>query len=286
MPSWAEHREYCKRFGIRLEVCDFANRLCDEPYKVIPELLRLYPDLMQSVSQKSQIPTTLLKEVFSDTEEYGKKTGGVEYCVKYCGKCEPVVNHERREIIFKRPRTIEEFLELRSMCPLERKNPYAITHLKVHEVWNKELEDYRSIIKAIAEYCFGEEGKRAVELHLGLDERSHILNAVLRKIPNILAKGIKGTVRWEDRYLQISNIVKKYLKKDYAVLSRYLSYGKNHEVFVKNLNKLMKMKLLDIIPEITFYRKETANKTVRDLVDEYGEKELSWLKQLTKQFKT
>lgn len=229
------------------------------------------------------MPIALLRKVFSDTEEYGKKMRSVEYCVYHCGRCEPIVDHERKEVIFLRPQTIYDLIRLRSLCPLEKEDPYAITHLKVHEVWNEELEEYRNIIRAIAEHCFGEDGRKAVDLHLELDEKSHILNVVFRRIPTILTKGIKGVTPWEDRWLQKANVVRKYLK-DPPQLLRCLS-GRNRDIFTHNLTRLLKMKLSDIIPEMVSYKEEIANKTINSLVNEYGEKELKWLKEITKLFK-
>lgn len=232
----------------------------------------------------SGVSTSYLRLAFIDTIEYENKRGGVEYCVYHCGICEPEVNHEMKEITFQNPYPfgsgLSGFLAFKSKCPLERENPNAITHLKVHRVWDENFEECRKIVYAIAEHQWGEVGKKAVTLHLELDFESHLLNEVKRNIPKILTKNIKGTEKlWnEGRYLPIANLVTRHLKTP-SILPAVLKGG-NRDVFKHNLECLLEMRLCELITRIRFLSEEMAKKTVKELIDKYGDKELKFLKEI------
>jgi hypothetical protein len=225
-----------------------------------------------------------LRLVFRDTTEYEKKLGGVEYCVNHCGICRPLVNHERKEVIFQNPypfgNGLSGLLTLGSKCPLERESPDAITHLKIHRVWDENFEDCRKIVYAIAEHHCGEDGKKAVTLHLDLDFELHLINEVDRNIPKILTKNIKGTKKlWDEgRYLTIANLATRHLKNPPMLLG--VLNGKNRDVFKHNLDHLLEMRLCQLIPRTRSLRQEIAIKTVKELIDEHGDKELGYLKEL------
>lgn len=40
LPSWKEHKEYCRQKGVDEHACEFANQLIDEPEKNLPSLLQ------------------------------------------------------------------------------------------------------------------------------------------------------------------------------------------------------------------------------------------------------
>lgn len=287
LPSWSEHKAYSSNLGIDSQISDFVNSLCDKPSKTIAEILNLYfpmfDEYVKTIAQMSGVSTDYLRMVFKETIEYENKRGGVEYCVYHCGICEPVVNHEMKEITFRNPYPfgsgISGFLAFKTKCPLESETPYAITNLKIHKVWDENCQEFGKIIYAIAEYEFGEKGKRAVNLHLELDFESQLLNEVRRNIPKILTKNIKGTEKiWnEGRYLTIANLVTRNLKNP-SMLPTVLK-GKNREVFKQNLELLLNMRLCELIARTRFLSEELAKKTVKELVDKYGDKELKFLKE-------
>jgi hypothetical protein len=286
LPSWSEHEAYASSCGIDSHVSDFANRLCDKPSKTITEILSLYSALfdeyVKTIAQMSGVSADHLRIVFQDTIEHEKKRGGVEYCVYNCRICEPIVNHKLKEITFQNPypfgNGLSGFLAFKSNCPLERETPYAITNLKIHRVWDENCEEFGKIVYAIAEYEFGKEGKRAVSLHLTLDFESQFLQEVRRNTPKILTKNIKGTEKiWnEGRSLPIASLVTRYLHNP-SMLPTVLK-GKNREVFKQNLELLLNLKLCELIAATRFLDEEIANKTVKELVDRYGDKELKYLK--------
>ena len=52
---------------------------------------------------------------------------------------------------------------------------------------------FKSIVKEIARYLYGDKGAKVVELHLELDEVDHVINELKRRLPAYLSRGVKGT---------------------------------------------------------------------------------------------
>lgn len=279
MPEWIKHREYCRKFGIPDDISDFANKLCDFPEQVVPTLFQLHHDWLQSISDKLAISNEQLETILRETEEYRRKRQGAWYCINHCTlreKCKPIVNHENQTVTLHGIQSIQDLVWLRHACPLEKSNSNAITHSKVHQTWVSEYDLFRSILMELAEGALPEHGKNAVRLHLELDEESHILQSLQRSLYNILATGIKGTVRFENRYLPTTGVVRKYLK-DVHLLSRLLS-GKNREVFCQNLKKVFEMKISEVL-EMQTDKKDIIDMTVYEFAAKH-EDELKWLEDL------
>jgi len=168
---------------------------------------------------------------------------------------------------------LKDYAEYWKNCPICRKDrnkyPNAIEHSKVHTY--SDSNRYLEIIKGIARYYYGEKGVEAVELHLELDELSHILNAIKSRIPSFLARGVRGKVYEQSKEYTIVNIIRRYIYRDPIYLVRTIDLT-NYRTFLNNIIQLLSMTVGEFLAEYKLnYNGFMKNRKIIEILTENEE---------------
>ena len=169
---------------------------------------------------------------------------------------------------------------------VEMKNYWKVlSHGELHGTSKQinigDIKMFRKLIEEIAAYYYGDQGRRAVQLHFELDEADH----VLKEIRQVLLQSIEGScyIPSERRYLPASAIVNRAISsRDANYISRVLietgprsNRLKNYTNFLVNIRRLIKQR-----------SKAAAvpGKTFEQVIDENPH--LKWLKPLIEEANT
>jgi len=115
---------------------------------------------------------------------------------------------------------LNEFAEYKMNCPIPPKHSQYRDHYP-NSIYHERLHDYSidnpyiKLIREIARYFYGNEGIKAVELHLELDEIDHILGRLKQRIPAYISRGLSGKTsdRETRKYMACSSFIRRYIFK-------------------------------------------------------------------------
>ncbi len=163
-------------------------------------------------------------------------------------------------------------------CPICRKETgrisysFTICHSILHNYGYGNLAI--ELIKEIAQYFYGEDGVKAVVLHLELDELPHIEDDLKQRIPAYLSRNLYGNIRdlKIGKSLSCSNFIRKYIFKDPYSILRSLKPS-NILRFKQNLAKLLRMTVGEFLGEYSVkYEGVLKDKKIGDLIREYKDR--------------
>lgn len=225
LPLIIQHNSFCVRKGIELKVCNCVNKIIDYPERYVVELLENH-NLRKH-----------LYEIFGFEWVYEVYMVNKEWYSHHSG--------------YRRYLTPD----------------LVISHAKLHGEWKGDLKlikKLREFVKEIAGFLFGENGRKAFDLHFELDALDH----VEKEISALLSSNIKGSVFLGDRWLPASNVLRIALnsKDSRTILQTAKDIG-NYNELLHNLRELFQ-KESHVIP----------GKTLEQLIVEL--EGLSWLKPL------
>jgi len=127
-----------------------------------------------------------------------------------------------------------------------------ISHKKLHMLCKSEYEEYRSIVKYVCEYYYGEEGVRAFKAHWNLDKPVHIAIQISERLGPSLARNIKGVVKknlpnGKITYYPLSSIINKCIMKgEISELKKHLN-DENRRKLRVNLKNFLLSKTYEIL---------------------------------------
>jgi len=257
------------RHGIEKDICDFANKLVDFPDEYVPKYLK-DPVIREFISSRLNIPVEDVSRIAYETEMIKRRK-------EECKNC------KFREMCERQPETLAIILEKIGLsCPLIGTYPFAITHSKVHMFWEKVIqveygilihsEFFKKVIREIARYFYGEEGAKAVDLHLELDEIDHVLKKVKDLSASYLTQDIRGVASWPV-VMPVVSLVRKYMFKDPQTLRKILIETGNLETFIVNLIWLLPTRVDSLFEAYELrYNGILKDKTIIELIKEYQEK--------------
>ena len=165
----------------------------------------------------------------------------------------------------------KNFIEYRKRCPILRdyEHSNAIHHEKLHN-YSARNRDLR-LIKEIARYIYGEDGVKAVELHLELDEFRHIMSKLKNLIPAYLSRGLSGKTsdRETHRRMNCSVFIRKYIyKKPKNIL--WSLKPSNLCRFKRNLNELLNTTVGEFLKEYGIeYDGILSDKKISEIIEKY-----------------
>lgn len=215
MPTWKEHEAWALKNGIKREAIKFVNRLIDKPERYIREELQnpsVFNFVCESLGEERVIPV-IEKVPISWTEQHW----------------------EIPKVI-----PIREFL--REIATGQR----VIRHGELHrwKYFSLNEEDYSidlELVIAIASYYFNEEGKKAVENHLDLDARPHLIKHLKNTIIiPLLFEDMTGTISLPDgRRLPKLPYYRPLFRNVESLISE-LEENDDIDIFVRNFKRILR----------------------------------------------
>ena len=171
---------------------------------------------------------------------------------------------------------LNEFAEYKMNCPIPSKHSqYRVYYPK--SIYHERLHDYSidnpyiKLIREIARYFYGDDGVRAVELHLELDEIDHILGRLKQRIPAYLSRGLSGKTsdRETRKYIACSSFIRKYIFKKPQNILRSLKPSNLYRL-KRNLARLLQMTVGEFLSEYGIkYEGYLKDKKILEVIREF-----------------